>query len=45
VRLEAEAAPGHEFAGWRGASAGSPVIVEDLGRSRNLRPVFRSLVP
>ncbi len=45
VRFEARAAEGGEFAGWKGADAKEAEISIDLSRTRNLRAVFRAVLP
>lgn len=45
VELEAKPAAGVEFADWKGTDLHSLQGTVDLTRTRNLRPVFRSVVP
>lgn len=45
IQFELRAAPGHEFAGWKGADLGTASGVMDLWKVKSLRAVIRSVVP
>ena len=45
LKLEARPAPGVEFASWKGVDLDSPSGDVELARARNLRAVFRRVIP
>ena len=45
MHLEAKPAPGVEFAGWKGVEGNAPVTVQDLSGNRQVKALFRRVVP